>query len=67
MIGSKMSDVNVLKVHADYIPKLGFFFSQDFWSQEGCGECTNAGNIRSFAVVRKDIDVHECERLSNFK
>jgi hypothetical protein len=46
---------NGLKVDADYIPEL-IFFSRDF-----------AGNIRSFAVVRKDIDVHECERLSNFK
>jgi hypothetical protein len=52
---------NGLKVDADYIPEL-IFFSRDFGV-----ECTNAGNIRSFAVVRKDIDVHECERLSNFK
>ena len=52
---------NGLKVDADYIPEL-IFFSRDFG-----GKCTNAGNIRPFAVVRKDIDVHERERLSNFK
>jgi hypothetical protein len=32
-----------------------------------CVTITLEGNIRPFAVVRKDIDVHERERLSNFK
>jgi len=35
MIGSKMSDVNVLKVHADYIPKLGFFSPKIFGVKRG--------------------------------